>query len=66
MTDQLKTDHLQKYMEYIDNTGGSPKVEWFDEDWEPIGPMLRKDMADANLIYESGGLLYKTGTGPGK
>ena len=26
-----------KYLSYIDNTGGSPTIEQFEDDWEPIG-----------------------------
>lgn len=55
----MSTGIYQKYLDYIDNTGGSPKVEHFDEDWEPIGPDLRKRMTEANLIEEREGKLYK-------
>jgi len=48
---------FQKYLDYIKNTGGSPKISEFDEDWEPIGPLLRKDMAKAGLITEVDGRL---------
>jgi hypothetical protein len=43
---------FQKYLDYIRNTGGNPKIAWFDADWEPIGPQVRKQMKDAGLIYE--------------
>lgn len=33
-------------LEYIRNTGGAVTVENFDEDHEPIGPLLRADLAD--------------------
>jgi hypothetical protein len=43
--------HLEKYVEYIRNTGQRPlAVAAFDEDWEPIGPMVRADMMKADLI----------------
>lgn len=32
---------LKRALEYISNTGGSPNITQFDEDHEPIGPMLR-------------------------
>lgn len=48
----------QKYLNYIKNTGGKPKITHFDEDWEPIGPQVRKAMVEAKLIYEQDGLIY--------
>jgi hypothetical protein len=47
------SDRFQKYLDYIDNTGGAPSVEEFDEDWEPIGPMVRRDMETAGLVKVS-------------
>ena len=40
----------KRAIEYIKNTGGNPKVDWFDEDHEPIGPMLRKQLIKEGLI----------------
>jgi len=40
----MPNSRFDKYLEYIDNTGGSPTIEQFDEDWEPIGPLVRSDM----------------------
>ena len=53
--------YLDQYVEYINNTGGSPTVEQFDEDWEPIGPMLRRDMLVAGLITEDNGVIRLEG-----
>lgn len=39
-----------KYLDYIRNTGGNPTVEWFDEDWEPIGKDVRDRMYEEGLI----------------
>ncbi len=47
----------QKYLEYIKNTGGNPKVSEFDEDWEPIGPRVREDMKRIGLVVEVDGRL---------
>ncbi|NLG18897.1 MAG: hypothetical protein GX556_16350 [Fibrobacter sp.] len=49
---------FQRYLEYITNTGGCPKVDQFDEDWEPIGPCVREDMKKAGLIFERNGHVY--------
>ena len=48
----------EKYLEYIGNVDGGPLIEWFDEDWEPIGPVLRKQMKQAGLIYEKDGRVF--------
>ena len=45
----------QQQIDYIKNTGGNPKVEWFDDDHEPIGPILREAMISEGLIKESDG-----------
>ena len=47
-----------KYIEYIKNTGGKPEVGWFDEDWEPIGPLVRNDMERAGIISIKNGHIY--------
>lgn len=52
----------KKYLEYIKNTGGNPKISHFDEDWEPVGPQVRKALVEAKLIYEKDGLIYLTET----
>lgn len=50
------SDHLQKYVDYLQNTGqGVLLIADFDDDWEPIGPMLRKQLLDAGLTEEWGG-----------
>lgn len=50
------TKHLQKYIQYIRNTARVPlKVEQFDDDWEPVGPMVRRDLLNAGLIKEVDG-----------
>lgn len=40
----------KRAIEYIKNTGGNPEVAWFDEDHDPIGPMLRNQLIEAGLI----------------
>lgn len=47
---------LKKYTDYIKNTGGVTP-EQFDEDWEPIGPMVRADLYDAKLVKTQNGKL---------
>lgn len=44
--------NFKQYVDYIRNTGRIPlPVAMFDEDWEPIGPMVRSQMEKAGLIY---------------
>lgn len=45
---------LTKYIDYIRNTGRDPlPVEMFDEDWEPVGPMVRENLVRAGMIEET-------------
>ena len=44
--------NYDRYIDYMKNVGGKIKIEYFDEDWEPIGPSLRKGMKEAGLIIE--------------
>lgn len=41
--------HLKQYVDYINNTGGITPDQ-FDDDWKPIGMMVRNDMLAAGLI----------------
>lgn len=41
--------HLKQYVDYINNTGGVTPDQ-FDDDWMPIGQMIRNDMSAAGLI----------------
>lgn len=43
--------HLNKYVDYINNTGLEPlPVRAFDEDWEPVGPRVREQMVKADMV----------------
>lgn len=46
------------YIEYIKNTGGEPLIKFFDDDWEPIGPMVRRDMLLADVTRECDGKVF--------
>jgi hypothetical protein len=46
---------LAKYVDYINNTAQVPlAVDDFDEDWKPIGPMVRAEMLEDGYIYMGG------------
>lgn len=49
---------FKKYIDYIKNAGGNPKVAWFDEDWMPIGPAVRKKMNETDLTREGNGEIF--------
>ena len=49
----------RRALEYIDNAGGEPKIEWFDDDHEPIGPMLRDDLKTMRLVVEKDGKISR-------
>lgn len=52
----MANDYYNQYVQYIKNAGGGGpvKIKHFDEDWEPIGPALRKDMLKLGLIIPDG------------
>lgn len=55
--------YLQQYVDYIKRTGQVPlKTIHFDDDWDPIGPQVRKDLVAAGLTYEKDGGVYLTET----
>lgn len=57
--------HLDKYVQYIRNTGRiGLRVSMFDDDWEPIGPQVRRDLVEAKMITQSGGKIYLPGDVP--
>jgi len=52
------TEFLQKYVDYLERTGGVP-VGVFDSDWEPIGPIIRMDLRRYGLAVEENGMILK-------
>lgn len=40
----MANEMIKQACEYIRNTGGNATVAAFDDDHEPIGPMLRGDL----------------------
>lgn len=49
---EAQRDYFRRYLQYIENTGGKPTVEQFDDDWEPIGPMLRAQLMNLDWIIQ--------------
>lgn len=54
---------LENALAYISNAGGSPQIDWFDDDHEPIGPKLRADMVRMGLARETGQNIQLTDEG---
>lgn len=47
------SEHLKQYVQYIRNTANVPlKTEHFDDDWEPVGPTLRRQLLALGWITE--------------
>jgi len=53
----------KKYLQYIVNTGGNVTVAGFDDDWEPIGPMVRRDLMPTYIVELANGKLALTDAG---
>jgi predicted phage terminase large subunit-like protein len=49
---------LDKAMQYIQNTGGSPTIAAFDDDHAPIGAKLREDLKNDSRVYERDGKIF--------
>lgn len=60
----MNKDYLKQYCQYIINTGQRPlAIAAFDDDWEPIGPIVRADLMNANFIEEHAGAIILTNEG---
>jgi hypothetical protein len=43
--------HLIQYLQYVHNTGGVT-VAQFDDDWEPVGFMVRAELMPTYLVED--------------
>lgn len=50
-------------LQYVTNTGGIATVDQFDDDHEPVGPMLRRDLMPVYMLENTGGKLELTEAG---
>jgi hypothetical protein len=48
-------EQYKQQIAYLKNIGNRAAIAWFDDDWEPIGPNLRKEMTDAGIIEDAEG-----------
>lgn len=56
------TPQAKQAVQYVINTGGNCTVAIFDDDHEPIGPLLRKEIMPQYVVEEFG-KLYATDAG---
>ena len=54
---------LWKYLNYIVNTGSNVDVAGFDDDWEPIGPLVRAELMPRYIVAGADGKLVLTDEG---
>jgi hypothetical protein len=57
------TPQAKRAIAYVRNTGGGATVANFDEDHEPIGPLLRKEIMPAFVMEDANGKLILTDAG---
>jgi hypothetical protein len=50
-------------LQYVRNTGGNATVAIFDENWEPIGPMVRQRLVPEFMVENGDGKLVLTDAG---
>jgi len=58
---QVRQD-LLKYLQYVENAKVAT-IENFDEDWEPVGPMVRGELMPALIAVSETGALHLTEAG---
>jgi hypothetical protein len=58
----IRKDLIQ-YLQYVQNTGGNATVATLDDDYEPIGPMVRKELMPKFMFETSEGKLALTEAG---
>ena len=57
-------EYLKRYAQYIVNTAHDPLPnEMFDNDWEPIGPKLRRELETVGWVTQKADGLRLTNTG---
>lgn len=53
----------RQFLEYVRNTAGNATVAHFDEDWEPVGPFVRREIMPDLVITDDAGFLLLTDQG---
>lgn len=54
---------FKQYLQYIVNTGGNATIASLDDDFEPIGPMIRRDAMPRYFVEREDGKLALTAAG---
>ncbi|WP_158669963.1 terminase large subunit domain-containing protein [Bradyrhizobium guangdongense] len=55
--DKIAPESLLRYLQYVQNAGGNATVASFDDDYSPIGPMLRGELMPTYMREEQGSLI---------
>lgn len=59
---KIRSDLVQ-YLQYVQNTGGNATISGFDDDWEPIGPSLRRELMPEFMVENVAGKIELTEAG---
>lgn len=57
------TEHQKQYLQYVINAGGNATIATLDDDFEPIGPMIRRDLMPTFITESPAGKLVLTDAG---
>lgn len=57
---EAEASRMMGHLKYLAAVGVVLTVEAFDEDWQPVGPMIRSGLLRARLAEESGGTIHLT------
>lgn len=60
---QTVSEHQKQYLQYVVNAGGNATVATLDDDFEPIGPMIRRDLMPTFMVEQDDGKLALTDAG---
>lgn len=60
---QTVSEHQKQYLQYVINTGGNATVATLDDDFDPIGPMIRRDLMPTYIVEQDDGKLALTDAG---
>ena len=54
----MSAQKFQKYIDYIKNVKQPCKVDWFNDDWLPVGSLILTEMEMAGLVIISDGVIH--------
>ncbi len=48
------SEHQKQYLQYVINAGGNATIATLDDDFSPIGPMIRNDLVPTFIMVAPG------------